>query len=72
MNGVEPRIPAPALANDRKKLVEGEVNRQAILEIALDWFSEGEIDDYMDKHAKDTDAQELSAPTARPAPSLGR
>jgi hypothetical protein len=53
------RIPAPAVANDRKKLVDGEINRQAILEIALDWISGGKIDEYMDKHAQDKDAQEL-------------
>lgn len=39
--------------------VKGDPKRQAILEIALDWVSEGNIDDYMAKHRYDTNIDEL-------------
>lgn len=39
--------------------VKGEPKRQAILETALDWVSEGDIDDYMAKHRYDTNIDEL-------------
>jgi hypothetical protein len=53
------RMNPPALANDRKKLVNGEVNRQEVLETAIDWISGGKIKEYMSKHQLDADAQEL-------------
>lgn len=39
--------------------VKGDPKRQAILETALDWVSEGDIDDYMAKHRYDTNIDEL-------------
>lgn len=39
--------------------VKGDPKRQAILETALDWVSEGDIDDYMAKHRYDMNIDEL-------------
>ena len=39
--------------------VSGSVNRQAFLEQALDWVSKGEIGDYMSKHRKENNIDEL-------------
>jgi hypothetical protein len=39
--------------------VSGDPKRQAILETALEWVSNGNIDDYMAKHRYDTDIDEL-------------
>jgi len=39
--------------------VKGDPKRQAILETALDWVSDGDIDDYMAKHRYDTNIDEL-------------
>lgn len=39
--------------------VSGNPKRQAILEAAIDWVSDGKIDDYMAKHRQDTDIKEL-------------
>lgn len=39
--------------------VKGDPKRQAILETALDWVSEGEIDSYMAAHRNDTSIDEL-------------
>lgn len=39
--------------------VSGDPKRQAILETALDWVSNGNIDDYMARHRYDTDIDEL-------------
>ncbi len=39
--------------------IDGEINRQAYLEHALDWVSGGEIDSYMSKHRNDKDIMEL-------------
>lgn len=39
--------------------VSGDPKRQAILETALDWVSDGNIDDYMAKHRNDTNIDEL-------------
>ena len=39
--------------------VKGDPKRQAILETALDWVSEGEIDEYMASHRNDTNIDEL-------------
>lgn len=39
--------------------VAGDPKRQAILETALDWVSDGAIDDYMAQHRYDTDIDEL-------------
>lgn len=39
--------------------VSGDPKRQAILETALDWVSDGNIDDYMAQHRYDTDINEL-------------
>jgi len=40
-------------------LVSGALNRQEILETALDWLSHGKIEEYMSLHQHDEDAQEL-------------
>lgn len=50
---------APAVQEGRDKLVSGSSIRQQILETALDWFSEGKIENYMSAHQHDKDAQEL-------------
>lgn len=39
--------------------VSGDPKRQAILETALDWISDGNIDDYMAQHRYDTNIDEL-------------
>ena len=39
--------------------VKGDPKRQAILETALDWVSDGKIDDYMARHRYDDDIDEL-------------
>lgn len=39
--------------------VSGDPKRQAILETALEWVSDGHIDDYMAQHRYDTDIDEL-------------
>jgi hypothetical protein len=39
--------------------VSGSVNRQLILETALDWVSKGNIGDYMSRHRKDNNITEL-------------
>lgn len=39
--------------------VKGDPKRQAILETALDWVSDGELDDYMAQHRYDTGIEEL-------------
>lgn len=39
--------------------VKGDPKRQAILERALDWVSEGHIEDYMARHRQDTNIDEL-------------
>lgn len=39
--------------------VSGDPKRQAILETALEWVSDGEIDEYMAAHRNDTDINEL-------------
>ena len=39
--------------------VKGDPKRQAILETALDWVSNGNIDEYMAEHRKDTGIDEL-------------
>lgn len=39
--------------------VSGVVNRQDFLERALDWVSNGNIDDYMSRHRKDANIKEL-------------
>ncbi len=53
------RTNAPAMADDRKKLVAGEINRQEVLETAIDWISQGMIKEYMGAHQHYKDAQEL-------------
>ncbi|MEL7666160.1 MAG: DUF262 domain-containing protein [Candidatus Shapirobacteria bacterium] len=50
---------APAIQDDRDKLVSGSTIRQEVLETALRWISEGKIEDYMNHHKDDSDAQEL-------------
>lgn len=47
---------AYGLAN---KYMAGAPIRQEYLETAIDWFSEGKIEDYMSKHQHDTDAKVL-------------
>ncbi len=42
-----------------KDYVKGVPIRQQFLEVALDWISEGHIEEYMSKHQKDFDAGEL-------------
>lgn len=49
----------PAVQDGRDKLVNGTPNRQEILETALDWFSNGKIETYMNDHRSDADADEL-------------
>ncbi len=39
--------------------ITGDIKRQAYLECALDWVSNGEIDSYMSKHRNDKDITEL-------------
>lgn len=39
--------------------IAGDIKRQAYLERALDWVSEGNIDNYMSKHRYDTDIAEV-------------
>jgi uncharacterized protein with ParB-like and HNH nuclease domain len=39
--------------------IRGSVNRQDFLECALDWVSQGNIDEYMSKHRKDKNIKEL-------------
>ena len=39
--------------------LNGVANRQEYLETAIDWISEGHIEDYMSKHQHDKDAKEL-------------
>ena len=46
--------------NRWKTYVKGDPKRQAVLETALDWVSEGKIDDYMSKHRYDTNIGELA------------
>jgi len=45
--------------NRWKTYVKGDPKRQAILETALDWVSDGDIDGYMAKHRNDTNIDEL-------------
>lgn len=40
--------------------VKGSANRQQFLECALDWVSKGHIDNYMSRHRKDTNINELN------------
>lgn len=49
----------PAIQEGRDKLVSADANRQEVLETALDWFSNGKIEQYMADHQHDADAQEL-------------
>ena len=42
-----------------QKYIKGAVDRQLILERALDWVSNGKIDDYMEQHRYDTNIDEL-------------
>lgn len=53
------RTGAPAVAEGRDKLVIGSPIRQDILETALKWISNWNIEDYMSRHQHDGDAQEL-------------
>lgn len=50
---------APAVQDGRDKLINGSPIRQEILETAIDWFSGGQIEQYMCNHQYDKDAQEL-------------
>jgi len=50
---------APAVQDGRDKLVAGSTIRQDILETALKWISSDKIEDYMNRHKDDRDAQEL-------------
>lgn len=45
--------------NRWKTFVKGEVNRQGVLEVALDWVSHHHIEEYMAKHRNDTNINEL-------------
>ena len=45
--------------NRWRTYVKGDPKRQAILETALDWVSDGDIDGYMAKHRIDTNINEL-------------
>ena len=48
-----------AAYNMGKPYVSGEVNRQAYLETAIRWISEGNIETYMGKHQHDSNAVQL-------------
>ena len=48
-----------ASMNMWKTYVKGRPERQEILEVALDWVSDGNIDDYMAQHRGDTNINEL-------------
>lgn len=50
---------APAVQDGREKLVSGSPIRQEILETALRWISSDHIEQYMNEHKDDADAQEL-------------
>jgi len=50
---------APAVQDGRDKLVSGSTIRQEVLETALKWISGGKIENYMNHHKDDSDAQEL-------------
>lgn len=50
---------ANASMNRWQTYIKGDPKRQAILETALDWVSDGDIDDYMAKHRSDTTITEL-------------
>lgn len=50
---------ANANMNRWQTYVKGDPKRQAILETALEWVSDGNIDDYMAQHRYDTDIDEL-------------
>lgn len=41
------------------KYLKGDPKRQDYLETAIDWISQGKIEDYMSRHQHDADAQEL-------------
>lgn len=45
--------------NRWKTYIKGDPKRQAVLEAALDWVSEGKIDEYMAEHRTDTNIDEL-------------
>ncbi len=45
--------------NRWKTYIKGDPKRQAVLETALDWVSDGAIDDYMAQHRYDTNINEL-------------
>ena len=46
--------------NRWRTYIKGDPKRQAILETALEWVSEGNIDDYMARHRYDNDIKELT------------
>lgn len=50
---------APAVQDGRDKLVTGSPIRQEVLETAFKWISKGNIENYMNHHKDDNDAQEL-------------
>lgn len=50
---------ANANMNRWKTYIKGDPKRQAVLETALDWVSDGAIDDYMAQHRYDTNIDEL-------------
>ena len=45
--------------NRWKTYIKGDPKRQAVLETALDWVSDGNIDDYMARHRNDQEINEL-------------
>lgn len=49
----------PAMQDGRDKLVNGTPDRQEVLERALDWLSDGHVEDYMREHQHDPDASAL-------------
>lgn len=51
--------PGNANMNRWRTYIKGDPKRQAILETALDWISDGDIDGYMAKHRNDTTITEL-------------
>ena len=47
------------IMNKWQTYVKGDPKRQEILEVALDWISDGNIEEYMSAHRNDTDITEL-------------
>ena len=51
--------PGSAMSNRWRTYVNGDIKRQAVLQAALEWVSDGDPDGYMARHRSDPDAQGL-------------